>query len=312
LAGVQIRELQIILGGRNQMVQNKSFSSRAFDVLNILFLAFLALICLLPFVHVTAVSFSASAAAVSNQVSFWPIGFNVEAYKRVFNNPDFLQAFGVSVLRVLVGTTLNLTLIALTAYPLSKENAEMKGRNVIIWFYIFPMLFSGGLIPSYLVNKSLGLINSFWVLVLPGAVQIFSILMMMHFFRGINKSLIEAAEIDGAGHLTILFKVFLPLSLPSIATLALFSMVGHWNDWFTGLIYLNDPSKWPLQTFLQQMIVNIDFSKLTKDDISMLTNLSNESLKAAQLLIATIPILLTYPFLQKYFVSGITIGSVKE
>ncbi|MDF2922447.1 MAG: transporter permease [Paenibacillaceae bacterium] len=290
----------------------KSASSRAFELVNGMLLVFLAFICFFPFLHLLAVSLSDSAATLANQVTVVPVGFNLEAYKKVLSNTAFFQAFGISVMRTVVGTGLNLLLIVITAYPLSKNALEMKGRNAIIWFYIFPMLFNGGLIPYFLVVKNVGLIDSFWSLVLPGAVQIFNILMMMHFFRGINKSMIESAMMDGAGHLTLLFRLYLPVSMASVATLSLFAVVSHWNDWFTGLLFLNDNRLWPLQTYLKQMIVSIDVSKLTKDDLALLGKLSNKSLKAAQLLVATVPILFLYPFLQKYFVSGITVGSVKE
>jgi putative aldouronate transport system permease protein len=291
---------------------DKSAASRAFELLNNVLLTLLALICVFPFVHLLAISLSDSAATMANRVTVLPVGFNVEAYRKVFGNAAFFQAFGVSVLRTVTGTAINLLLILVTAYPLSKNAQEMKGRNTIIWFYIVPLLFNGGLIPYFLIVKSMGLIDSFWSLVLPSAVQIFNILMMMHFFRGINKSMIESAMMDGAGHLTLLFRIYLPVSMASVATLSLFAVVFHWNDWFTGLLFLNDNKLWPLQTYLKQMIVSIDVSKLTKDDLDLLGKLSNKSLRAAQLLVATVPILLLYPFLQKYFVSGITVGSVKE
>lgn len=294
------------------MPYDKSAAARVFELINGVLLAILAFICFFPFLHLLAVSLSDSAATMANRVTVLPIGFNLEAYGKVFGNAAFFRAFGVSVLRTVTGTAINLLLILLTAYPLSKNAQEMKGRNGIIWFYIVPMLFSGGLIPYFLVVKNLGLIDSFWSLILPGAVQIFNILMMMHFFRGINKSMIESAMMDGAGHLTLLFRVYLPVSMASVATLSLFAVVFHWNDWFTGLLFLNDNGLWPLQTYLKQMIVSIDVSKLTKDDLAVLGKLSNKSLKAAQLLVATVPILFLYPFLQKYFVSGITVGSVKE
>lgn len=287
-------------------------SFRLFDVVNSLILSALALMCLFPFLHLLAVSLSDSAAATANRVTLLPVGFNVEAYRKVLDNAAFFQAFGVSVLRTAVGTAINMTLIVLTAYPLSRSTEEMRGRNVIIWFYIIPLLFNGGLIPYFIVVKNLGLMDSFWSLVLPGAVQIFNILMMMHFFRGINKNMIESAVMDGAGHLTLLFRMFLPLSMASVASLSLFAMVYHWNDWFSGLLFLNDNTKWPLQTYLKQMLVSIDVTKVTKEDLALLTKLSNKSLRAAQLLVATIPIVLLYPFLQKYFVTGITVGSVKE
>ncbi len=293
-------------------IQDKSLGSRMFDLINILILTILGLSCVLPFVNLLAISLSSSAAATANIVSFWPVGFQLEGYALVFKSGAFIHAFGVSVLRVLAGTTLNLLFITLTAYPLSKEASELKGRNVIMWFYVVPMMFSGGLIPFFLVVQQLKLVDSFWVLVIPGAVPLFSVIMMMNYFRGINKNIYESAMIDGAGHFRILVQIYLPLSLPSLATLALFAMVGHWNEWFSGLIFLNDMNKWPLQTYLRQQLVSIDTRNLRADDIDLLLKLSNRSLKAAQLFVATVPILCVYPFLQKYFVTGITLGSVKE
>ena len=293
-------------------IRDKSLGSRLFDIVNILVLSILGLSCSLPFVNLLAMSLSSSAAATANIVTFWPVGFQLECYALVFKSGAFINAFGVSVLRVLAGTTLNLLFITLTAYPLSKEATELKGRNVIMWFYVVPMMFSGGLIPFFLVVQQLKLVDSFWVLVIPGAVPLFSVIMMMNYFRGINKNIYESAMIDGAGQLRILAQIYLPLSLPSLATLALFAMVGHWNEWFSGLIFLNDMNKWPLQTYLRQQLVSIDTKNLRADDIDLLLKLSNRSLKAAQLFVATVPILCVYPFLQKYFVTGITLGSVKE
>ena len=293
-------------------IRDKSLGSRLFDIINIFVLSILGLSCILPFVNLLALSLSSSAAATANIVTFWPVGFQLECYALVFKSGAFINAFGVSVLRVLAGTTLNLLFITLTAYPLSKEATELKGRNVIMWFYVVPMMFSGGLIPFFLVVQQLKLVDSFWVLVIPGAVPLFSVIMMMNYFRGINKNIYESAMIDGAGQLRILAQIYLPLSLPSLATLALFAMVGHWNEWFSGLIFLNDMNKWPLQTYLRQQLVSIDTKNLRADDIDLLLKLSNRSLKAAQLFVATVPILCVYPFLQKYFVTGITLGSVKE
>lgn len=294
------------------MVTEKTFGSRVFNVVNYLILACLGLSCVLPFVNLLAISFSSSAATTANIVTFWPVEFQTECYSMVFASGAFMQAFGVSVMRVVVGTTVNLLLIILTAYPLSKEATELKGRNVIIWMFMFPMMFSGGLIPFFLVVQQVGLINSFWVLIIPGAVDVFGSIMMMNYFRGLNKNISESAMIDGAGHMRILVSIFIPLSLPSIATLALFSMVGHWNDWFSGLIFLNNMQKWPLQTYLRQQLITLDLRLLKFEDIQRLARLSNRSLKAAQLIVATVPILCAYPFLQRYFVTGITLGSVKE
>jgi putative aldouronate transport system permease protein len=280
--------------------------------MNYFILACLGLSCLLPFVNLLAISLSSSAATTANLVTLWPIGFQIDCYKMVFASGAFMNALNVSLLRVIVGTAINLFFIIITAYPLSKEAREMKGRNVIMWFYVFPMMFSGGLIPYFLVVNQAGLINKFWVLVIPGAVEVFSIIMMMNFFRSLNKSISESAMMDGAGHLRILTTIYVPLSMPSIATLALFAMVGHWNDWFSGLIFLNDMRKWPLQTYLRQQLITLDLRLIKPDDIKALVKLSNRSLKAAQLIVATVPILCVYPFLQRYFVKGITVGSVKE
>ena len=267
--------------------------------------------CLLPLVHLAAISFSDSAAASANYVKFWPIGFNLDAYRETFHASGFVKSFVISLIRVLLGTMLNLFMIITASYPLSRSNREFKGRNIIIWFYVFPMMFSGGLIPFYLVVSQLGLNNNPLVLIIPGCVPIFSVIIMMNFFRDIPKQIYEAALIDGAGHGSILTRVFLPLSKASVATVALFSIVGHWNEWFTATIFLDKPM-FPLQTYLRQLLVKIDYANLTADDIERLKHLSDRSFRAAQLFLATIPILCIYPFLQKYFVKGMTLGSVKE
>ncbi|WP_199563415.1 MULTISPECIES: carbohydrate ABC transporter permease [unclassified Oceanispirochaeta] len=295
------------------MIKSKAVSSIIFDILNYLFLALLALSCILPIIHILAVSFSNKSASAANMVRFLPVGFHVRAYSKVLNTPLFLKSFGIAGLRVFAGLFVNLFFICLTAYPLAKENREMKGRNFFAWLVFIPMLFSGGLIPTYLQVRNLGLIDSFWSLILPTAVPMFSIIILMNFFRGIPKSLTEAAQIEGAGHLTVLWKIYLPISKASIATLALFSIIGHWNEWFSGLIYINDSTKWPLQTYLRQILLPSALSgNLTFDDVENLKYLSDKNFKAAQVFISMVPILLIYPYLQRYFISGMTLGSVKE
>lgn len=290
----------------------KSVGSKTFDVFNYIFLGLLALSCLIPIIHIIAVSFSDKAATSANLVTLWPVGFHTLAYQRVFSSLDFIRAFFVSVERVIVGVSVNMFIICVTAYPLSKKSSQLKGRNILIWLLVFPMLFKGGLIPTYLVVRDVGLLNSFWALIWPGAVPIFSIILMMNFYRSLPKSLPEAAMIDGAGHFNILFKIFIPLSKPGIATLALFEAVGHWNEWFMGMIYLNDQAKFPLQTYLRQMLLpSFAEGKITASDIEYIKTLSDKNFTAAQLVIAIIPILCIYPFVQKYFVKGLVIGSVK-
>lgn len=290
---------------------HKTASYRIFSVANTLVLLCLSLMCIIPLLHVLAVSFSAKSAADANLVGLWPVQFSTEAYKKTIDNPVFLHSIWVSVKRTVLGTALTLLLAFLVAYPLSKEASVFRARNVYSWVFVFTMIFSGGLVPFYIVIQKLHLINSFWVLVLPGAVNVYLTILLLNFFRGIPKELEEAAFIDGAGHFRTLFSIFLPVSLPSIATLALFSMVFHWNSWFDGLLYLNNAKQFPLATFLQTVIVQKDMSTMSIDPKEVAL-LSQKTVNAAQIFIGAVPVLLVYPFLQKYFVKGLVMGSVKE
>ena len=207
----------------------------------------LGLICLLPMLNILAISFSGSDAAAANIVGFVPVKFTTAAYKKIMEDSQFWRSFGISVFRVGAGLVINLVLIVLMAYPLSKTKREFKGRSIYMGLLIFAMLFSGGMIPTYLVVKNLHLLNTVWALVLPGAVPIFSVIMVMNFFMGVPKSLEEAAVIDGATPLQVLTRVYIPCSKPVIATIALFSIVGNWNDFFGGLIYMTKVRNYPLQ-----------------------------------------------------------------
>ncbi|WP_379129019.1 carbohydrate ABC transporter permease [Paenibacillus sp. sgz500958] len=289
----------------------KTRGYRIFNVFNTIFLIALAIMCIIPLVHVLAVSFSAKSAADANLVGLWPKQFSLEAYKKTIDNPVFLHSIWISVKRTVIGTALTLLITFLAAYPLSKETSGFKGRNVYSWLFVFSMVFNGGLIPFYIVIQKLHLMDSFWVLVLPGAVNTFLVILMLNFFRGIPKELEEAALIDGAGHFRTLFSIYLPISLPSIATIALFSMVFHWNSWFDGLLYMNNSKQFPLATFLQTVIIQRDMSSMSVNPKEM-ELLSQTTVRAAQIFIGAAPILLVYPFLQKYFVKGMTLGSVKE
>lgn len=292
--------------------QIRSTGERIFEKVNTVFLILVSITCLLPMLHVLAISFSDRISASANAVIFWPKGFNVAAYETMFSNPTFVNSFGVSVYRTIVGCTVNMVVTILAAYPLSKENDELRGRKWISLFFIIPMMVGGGLIPTFLLVKDLHLLNTIWSIILPGCVPIGNVVMMMNFFRGINKSLFESAEIDGANDFIILLRVALPLSMASVATLTLFQLVGHWNEWFAATIYINDRSKWPLQTLLSQMLTTIDYSSFNASEISRIKLLSDQSFRGAMIIFATVPILCVYPFMQKYFISGITVGSVKE
>lgn len=290
---------------------HKSLSFRIFNVFNLSFTLLLSLACVIPLIHILAVSFSAKSAADANLIGLLPVDFTWEAYKKTINNPTFLNSIWVSIQRTVVGTGLTLFLAFLAAYPLSKESSYFKARTVYSWLFVFTMIFNGGLVPFYIVITKLQLIDSFWVLILPGAVNVYLTILLLNFFRGVPKDLEEAALIDGAGHLRTLFSIYLPVSLPAIATLALFSMVFHWNSWFDGLLYLQDKSDYPLATFLQTVVIQRDMSSMSFSPHEM-ELISQKTVNAAQIFIGALPILLVYPFLQKYFVKGLVLGSVKE
>jgi len=297
------------------MVRSQSLSNRTVDLFILLALVLTALISLYPLWYTIALSVSDQAAANAGKVTVWPVGFNLTSYQIILDDDKFFRAFGVSVKRVVLGGVLNFILTVIMAYPLSLENKQFRGRNLYMWYLVFCMLFSGGMIPLYMTITTLGMQNTIWSLVIPGAVPIFNIILIMNFFRSLPKELNEAAVVDGAGPWYTLMRIYIPLSLPAMATVTLFSIVGHWNSFFDGLIYMSKPENYPLQTYIQQLVVSISpeaMSNLTSDQLIQLMKASDKTLNAAKLMVAMIPILLIYPFLQRYFVHGIVLGSVKE
>ena len=303
-----------MLSAVNKPTRNRiqeSTGRKVFRVVNVIVLILLALICLLPFVTVIAISFSDSFYVDSNQVYFWPKGWTTSAYTYILTRASFWSSFRTSILRVLLGGSLNLFFIILTAYPLSKSNGKLHFRNVYTWYFFITMLVSGGMIPNYLLIAKLGLRDSIWSLVLPGALPVFNLVLMLNFFRQVPTALEEAALIDGAGHLRTLVQIYLPVSLPAIATITLFCIVSHWNAWFDGMIYITSPSKVPMQTYLRSVLIDMNMADMSADDYELYATLANRTVKCSQIIVATIPILCVYPFLQRYFVSGIVLGSVK-
>lgn len=303
-----------MLSAVNKPMRNRiqeSTGRKVFRVVNVIVLILLALICLLPFVNVIAISFSDSFYVDSNQVYFWPKGWTTSAYTYILTRASFWSSFRTSILRVLLGGSLNLFFIILTAYPLSKNNEKLHFRNVYTWYFFITMLVSGGMIPNYLLIAKLGLRDSIWSLVLPGALPVFNLVLMLNFFRQVPTALEEAALIDGAGHLRTLVQIYLPVSLPAIATITLFCIVSHWNAWFDGMIYITSPSKVPMQTYLRSVLIDMNMADMSADDYELYATLANRTVKCSQIIVATIPILCVYPFLQRYFVSGIVLGSVK-
>lgn len=299
------------------MAIKTSTSRKIFVIFNYTFLAILALICIFPFIHLLALSFSSDEFTSKGLVSVYPMGFTLDAYMILATKPEFFKAFGISVARTILGTSLALLVIILTAYPLSKSNKVLKGRTAIAWIFVFTMFFGGTLASQYVLYRMLGLLDNFLVYILPGACDVWFVLMLMNFFRGIPKEIEEAALIDGCNHFQILFRIFVPISLPVIVTIVLFTAVGHWNSWFDGIFFMNDNSMYPLQSYLYFMLESSDPSKLaqngtlTPDQLEALKNLGNKNLQAAQIFLGMLPITLVYPFLQKFFIKGITIGSVK-
>ena len=285
-------------------------------VFDYVFLGLLSLSCLLPLINLFAISFSARSMVDANAVSFWPKGFNTAAYEYILSNKQYFQSFGITIGRVVLGWAINLALTVLVAYPLSKDDPRMfRCRKYYTWFFLVTMVFNGGLIPTYLVVSKMQMINSFWALILPEAVPMFCVLITMNLFRGVPKAVEEAALVDGAGWFVTMFKIYLPLSKPSLATVSLFVIVNHWNAWFDGLIYMNLPEKYPLMTYLQSVVLKFDVTKITSEQLMMnpsLMEVTGRGIKGALILLCTVPILMIYPFLQKYFVSGVVMGSVKE
>ncbi|MGO4729069.1 carbohydrate ABC transporter permease [Paenibacillus sp. 2KB_22] len=287
---------------------HKTTGYRVFSYFNYAFMILAGLACFLPLLHLLAQSLSSKAAISGNMVSFWPVGFNVDAYVKTFNNSNFNGAMLTSITRTVLGTSISMFILTCAGYALSKE---FRGRNVLMWFFIFTMLFSGGLIPSYILITALGLKDTIWALVLPGAFGAYNLILLVNFFKTIPKALEEAAFIDGASFFVILSKIYLPLSLPGIATVSLFIMVGHWNSWFDGILYMSDASKYPLASFLQTVVVQSNMQNMAMSQ-SEVAAMSEQSIKAAQIFVSTLPIILVYPFLQRYFVKGIVLGAVKE
>lgn len=282
-----------------------------FTIWNTIFLIVLSLICILPLLHVFALSLSSRAAATANIVNFWPVGFTTDAYVKTLGNEMFIRSLWLGVERTILGTVLSMAVITTASYSLSKTIYKFPGRQIYIWVFVFTMLFSGGLIPSYVLISKLHMIDTIWALVLPSAVSVWNMILMLNFFRTIPQELEEAAYIDGAGHLRVLWSVYLPVSMPSIATLSLFTMVFHWNSWFDGMIYMTKPEGYPLATYLHSMIVSDNLSRVGVT-LEGIVNFSNRTVKSAQIFIGALPILVVYPFLQKYFVKGIVLGSVKS
>lgn len=291
----------------------KSAGRRTFEVLNVIILLIVSFLMLYPFYYCIIASLSDNASVLAGKLSFWPIGLNFKSYKLVLGYKVVLTSYGNTLIYTTLGTTISLVLTVLGAYPLSRK--DFYGKSFFTVFFAFTMFFGGGLIPTFLVVRSLGFYNTMWAIVLPSAINTMNMIIMRTFFQGIPDALEEAAVVDGASELTTLIRIILPLSLPSMMTIGLFYAVGQWNSWFSAVIYLADTKKYPIQLVLRQIVLQNQVNEIigtvagsaTEDATQMIA----ENVKYTVIIVAVVPILCVYPFIQKYFVKGVMIGSIK-
>lgn len=293
------------------MIEERSAMSRLFNGFNIFLIVCITLLCILPVWYTLVVSLSDRSAVSAGEVFFVPKGITLASYQTIIEDSQFFKSFFISVQRVFYATIITFFVVLLMAYPLSKTSKDFNARNIVMWLLIFCMLFNGGMVPWYMTMKSLGLINNIWGLVLGGGLPVFNVILVMNFFRNLPKELEESALMDGAGPWKILFNIFLPLSTPVLATILVFTIVGHWNEFFQALLIMTKNENYPLQSYIRQVTANVDLTKIDAESAKRLTSLSNQTLNAAKIFISMLPLLVIYPFFQKYFVKGITLGSVK-
>lgn len=289
---------------------HRSRVSKLCDLLIYSILIMSAILAVIPFIYIISGSFSAPEEMLINGFILFPTKFSLDGYRYIFSTKTILWSLGVTIYITVAGTIINLIFTSLTAYPLSRK--DFVGRSTIMLLILFTMIFSGGMIPTYLVVKGVGLLNSFWSLLIPGAISAFNLIILKNFFQQLPDGLEEAAKIDGCNDMQILYKIVLPLSAPAMATFALFYAVGHWNTFFNAILYLNDSNKWPIQVWLRQIVI------LSQSGIGDSQDLGadfivppSQIIKMAVIVISTVPILLVYPFLQKHFTKGVLMGSVK-
>lgn len=288
-------------------MRNESTASRTFNVFNIIFLCLLSLTFLYPVFYVIAISLSSPSAIITGKVTFYPIGFTTSAYRHIFRDSSIINAFVFTILLTVVGTLCSLIVTALAAYPLTRK--QLKGTGIIMRLIVFTMYFSGGMIPTYMVVRSLGLFNTIWALILPNLVDTFLLIIMISFFRNLPYELEESAKVDGCSNFIIFLRIFIPLSTAIFATLTVFLAVSYWNTFFNALLYVQDPKRLTLQVKLYQVLSM--FSDALHDAAGASMDVIPENVKGAVIVVAVLPIMVVYPFMQKYFIKGATIGAVK-
>jgi putative aldouronate transport system permease protein len=282
---------------------------KVFVVFNTLFMIFISFVTVAPFINMLAMSFSSSTAVMAGRVSFLPINFELESYQRILKEARFWTGYKNTLIYTVLGTSISMCMTILCAYPLSRK--DFYGRKPLLFMMVFTMYFGGGLIPNYLLMTNLGLRGSMWAVLLPGAIGVYNMLVMRTFFSGISESLIEAAEIDGLGQFMVLIRIILPLSKAILATMILFYAVGYWNDWFGALLYLRN-NQYPVTLFLRDITMGVTLRAQSGQAIQGVDTVVGATLQAATVMLVTVPILCIYPFIQKHFVQGVMIGSIKE
>ncbi|OAS24328.1 carbohydrate ABC transporter permease [Paenibacillus oryzisoli] len=290
------------------MVEDKTMAGRMFGIINYVLLTIIGLVTIIPFVHVVAGSFTTSAEMAAKKFVLIPTDWSIEAYRFIFSTNTIFKAMAVSIGTTAIGTVISMFITALMAYGLARRDVD--GRKVIMFLVVFTMLFHGGLIPTFLVVKELGMIDTYAALILPTAISAFNLIILKNFFQNIPEGLEESAKIDGCSDFGILFRIVLPLSMPAIATISLFYAVTYWNTYMSAILYINESAKWPIQVLLRQIVVLASGMDVSSD-LDSVAPPPAQSIKMAVIVVATLPILLVYPFLQKHFAKGAMIGSIK-
>ncbi|WP_373865245.1 carbohydrate ABC transporter permease [Paenibacillus koleovorans] len=287
----------------------KGMGKHLFDVVNVTLLVLFALITIIPFIHVISSSFASVAEYNSKNFLLVPTEFSLKAYQYIFTTNALPRSLGITVMITVLGTLICLLFTTLFAYPLSRRRFHF--RRTILFLIVFTMIFQGGMIPDYLIVKELGLLDSYWSLMLPRAIIAFYLIIMINFFRNIPEELEESAKMDGCGDLRMFFRIMIPLSLPAIATLTLFYAVFQWNTYMHAILYINDTEKWPIQVLLRQIVMVSQAGFVEQGSVEGESSIPPDTVKMAVITVATTPILLVYPFLQKYFAKGALVGSIK-
>ena len=287
----------------------QGLGSRVFDTCNMLFMLLLIFVTFYPLYYIFIVSISDGHSVMRGEIGFWPIGANWNTYRLILDDSTMIRAYGNTIVYTVVGTFVNLCCTILCAYPLSKK--DFYGRGFFTIFIVITMFFGGGLIPSYLLVQKLGLVNTMWALILPGAISAGNMIIMRTFFQGLPQELFESARIDGANELRILMRLVLPLSMPILATMSLFYAVGHWNSFFPALIYLNEKAKYPIQLLLRNIVVMGQMADQSQELSGNYASVTSTNIKYAVIIVVVAPIIMVYPFIQKYFIKGVMIGSLK-